>query len=62
MSAGNISDCEVFLRRFNSHLISENPVLFNNAKEQDSQHSLITFNLILYKISVIDGEIVLVID
>ena len=64
INASNITDCEVFLRIFNTHLITENPVLFSNAKELGwkEQQSLTTFNLILSKINVIDEAIVLVID
>ena len=64
INARGITDCEVFLRNFNTNLISDNPILFGKAKNQSQhkQQSITIFNLILTKISIIDGNILLVID
>lgn len=63
-NARNISICEVFIRNFNQVLISENPTLFGIMKEKEQiKHEPIK-NLvsILDKLSIIDGDIVMVID
>ena len=63
-NARNISMCEVFVRNFNQVLISENPTLFGIAREREKvMHEPIkTLESILAKISIIDGDICLVID
>ena len=33
INARGITDCEVFLRNFNQLMISENPILFGNARD-----------------------------
>lgn len=63
-NARNMAMCEMFIRNFNQVLISENPSLFGIAKERDQmKHEPIkTLESILAKISIIEGDIVLVID
>lgn len=63
-NARNITMCEIFIRNFNQVLISENPSLFGIARERDQvkNEPIKTLESILAKISIIEGDIVLVID
>ena len=64
INARNISSCEIFIRNFNQILISENPIIFGNAREHNmrQQEPIQTLNLILSKISIIEGDILIVFD
>jgi hypothetical protein len=59
-----IQNIEDFMDEFNSKLISENQVLFGNAKRQDDQNkkALQILKLILGKLTQIEGDILFVFD
>jgi Cdc6-like AAA superfamily ATPase len=65
LNARAVFSCETFIRKLNFQLIHENPIMFSQAKEfcEKSQHDCIkTFNLIMQKISYIEGSILMVMD